>query len=316
MTCAEWLRARAFAAAVLVGSVGCGAGEQALFVVTGRVCDEAGQPLPGAVVTDGAVSTLTDDAGRYRLAVRHAEITVIKPQYLSGRWTAEAGTQPLRTLVSRPGVPTLAIDGRASSGGLSEVTRTVAAWGGLVPWPGTSLSRLDILLLITPQRWRAEEIRQVGRWVQAGGRLIVCGEWAGYPGLDLATVHALIRPAGITFTGGTLKATTPEAFTFRVPRPAWASLATALGGEPVVLFGAAELGLSAEARPVLVAPQGYVVLSARPAPVLAAVGPCGAGKVFVIGDSSLWRDEASGDDGRSNFSVAGNQRLLRALLGW
>lgn len=312
--CAEWWR-RACLGAVLTLSWGCGEAEGALFTATGAVQDEAGRPVAGAVVTDGLVSTLTDDAGRYRLAVRRTALRVVKPGRTPSRWVPEAGPQP--TCVLRPlrGGRGVACNRRAEEG-FQALHRAAEAVGGLRVWPGTALEDLDVLLLVTPRGVGGAEVRRVMRWVHEGGRLIVCGEWAGYPGLDVETVEALSRPAGITFTGGTLKGLAPATFAYRAARPGWSSLAEAVGPEPLALFGAGEVAVAGEARPLLTAPGAYVVLSTAAAPLLGAVGPYGSGKVFALGDSSLWRDEDSSDSGRPNFSLGGNRRLFEALLVW
>jgi hypothetical protein len=285
-------------------------------VVTGVLVDGGGKPVAGAVVSDGVGSTLSDDQGRYVLGVRAEALTASKP--LLGRlsWVPERGEQPPRTLSGRGWPPVGALAPHLLDADFSGMAAIAARSTRLVSWPGTPLGELDVLVLVTPRGWSNADVRAVLGWVRRGGRLILCGEWGGYAGQDLEAVRGLAAPAGIELTGGTVRTAAEDAFSVEVHQPAWRGLAVALGGEPVRLFGAAELALSGEARPLLVAARGYVVLATGGTRVLAAVGPLGYGKIVVLGDSSLWRDEDSTGVGRANIALGGNGRLLEALLVW
>ncbi|MOA37386.1 hypothetical protein D3C78_1589730 [compost metagenome] len=65
---------------------------------------------------------------------------------------------------------------------------------------------------------------------------------------------------------------------------------------------------------------GYGTLAnaaARSGPqVVAAVGASALGKVFALGDSSLWLDEDSGGHGSPNWRRGANLKLAKALMVW
>jgi hypothetical protein len=267
-------------------------------------------------VSDGDATTLSDDQGRYRLGVRKDAVTVSKP--LLGRlsWVPEPGEQPLRTLRGTSRLPAAGLATQDAEAGFSGMAGLVARVARRLPWPGTPLGKLDVLLLVTPRRWLFSEVRAVLDWVRRGGSLILCGEWGGYVGQDLETVQALAAPAGIEVTGGTVRTAATDAFAVAVPWPAWQGVTASLEGKPVMLFGAADLAITGEARPLLVTSRGYVVMAEGTPRVLAAVGPLGLGKVVVVGDSSLWRDEDSSGAGQPNIELGGNGSLLQALLVW
>jgi hypothetical protein len=318
MTCAEAVARGILAVGLSLSLAACGLWDPQAprFVVTGSLVDVEGRPVSCAVVSDGEASTLSDDQGRYRLGLRQDAVTVSKPLLGRTSWVPEPGEQPRRTLMGPSRLPTAGLATQDAEAGFSGMAGTVARVARRLPWPGTPLGMLDVLVLVTPRRWPASEVRALVDWVRRGGNLILCGEWGGYVGQDLETVQALAAPAGIEVTGGTVRTAATDEFAVAVPWPAWQGLTAALEGRPVMLFGAADLAISGEARPLLVTSRGYVVLAAGTPRVLAAVGPLGLGKVVVVGDSSLWRDEDSSGGGQPNIELGGNGRLLQALLVW
>ncbi|MEB3221514.1 MAG: DUF4350 domain-containing protein [Candidatus Sericytochromatia bacterium] len=286
------------------------------FLVTGSLVDGAGQPVAGAVVTDGAAATLSDDQGRYRLGVRRDMLAVSKPRCPRVSWKPVPGEQPVRTLAAREHPVRVGVDPRGDQAAFRGLRELLARTTRLADWPGGHPGALDVLLLVTPRGWSGSEVGAVLRWVRGGGRLILCGEWGGYAGQDVETMRALAGPAGVDFGGGTVRTAAEDDFVVQVLRPAYQGLASALGGRPVTLIGVTALSVGGEARPLLVAPRGYVVLAEVGSRVVAAAGPLGLGKIIVLGDSSLWRDEDSTGSGQANLVLGGNSRLLEALLVW
>ena len=308
---------------------GCGASgdPQPLFTVSGRVLDEAGHGLPGAVVTDGQASALSDEAGRYTLGMFAKALTVTKPGFLAAHAAIEAGDTPVSRLTAHPEDTQVGLDTRISShfSGLRSALSTAAT---VKDYPATPLANLDVLVLVTPTGVSISERQALARWVHAGGRLVMAGEWGGYPNQDLEFMNALASPAGITFTGATVKGI--DAAT---QAPVWdsksaiasASLAklAAVGAptDQVYLYSTGALALAAPARAVLQSdPKAYSVLgdssNRQGTQTLAAVGATGAGKVFALADSSLWSDEDSDGDGTPNIQRGANARLAGALVKW
>lgn len=309
-----------FAAAMLACLNGCGifGPPQPKFTARGQVVDPQGRVVPGAVVTDGQVSALTDEAGRFALPVFDEALTVAKPGFQEGRIVARDGQDASIALAASPAGTRAALDGRWAGKDLAGLRAALAdAADEVVAYPGTPLSKLDVLLMVTPGAVPSAERAAIAAWVRDGGRLVLCGEWGGFPDQDLGTLNDLAGPAGLTFSGGTVKQLDGADLTLRVARATPASLGARVGEEAVTLYAASDVKVAGPARAVLASgARTYAVLAAGQAPVVAGVGPAGKGKVFAIGDSSLWRDEDSEGRGVPNLRHGGNSRLVAALLGW
>ncbi len=309
-----------FIAFMLACLAGCGlfGPPQPIFTARGRVVDVERRVVPGAVVTDGRSSVLTDESGRFAISVFDSLISIVKPGYATVR--AEAHADDEADVLLRPAVgrDTVALDGRWAAPALAGLRAALAQQvGELASYPGTKLARLDVLVMVTPGAVPAAERAAIASWVRDGGRLVLCGEWGGFPDQDLGTLNDLAAQAGLSFTGSTVKPFDGADLTLSVARVTPASLGGAVGDKPITLYAATDLALSGAARPILASgPRAYAVLARSDAPVLAAVGPAGLGKVFAIGDSSLWRDEDSEGRGIPNVKHGGNARLAAALLGW
>ncbi len=227
-------------------------------------------------------------------------------------------------MTMQPGSAALRVglDARGAAGsvkGLSAALRRDVEQ--LAPYPGTALARLDALVMITPGPLSNSELQALDGWIRGGGRLVICGEWGGFATQSLDSLNHLAGPAGITFTGGTVKLVDnadPDTEWIGAPVVNPPSLAGLVGDGSVTLFTAGSLALSGPARAILATDRrGYTVLAGRTGPqVLAAVGASGAGKVFGIADSSLWLDEDSRGKGEPNVEQGANSRLPIALLKW
>ncbi|MDB5096714.1 MAG: hypothetical protein JWM80_1135 [Cyanobacteria bacterium RYN_339] len=306
----------------LLSGCGWGGPPQPLFTVSGRVLDGNDVPVPGAVVTDGNGSVLTEENGRYSLAVFSTHLTVTKPGLSTVRFEVEKGDSPTSHLAARPGAPKVGLDTRWGAADLKGLRTALGA--ALKSYPATPLAELDALVMVTPGYLDPAEQAALDRWIRAGGRLVLAGEWGGYPSQSLDTLNTLAQPAGITFTGATVKiAIGPD------DTEGWdssaaiapASLATLAGGtDPVYMFTSTSLALGSPARAILQSDKrAYSVLatsSRLSSQVLAAVGATGSGKVFALGDSSLWLDEASDGGGTPNVARGANARLASALVAW
>lgn len=310
----------AFIAFMLACLNGCGlfGSPQPIFTAHGRVVDRERRVVPGAVVTDGKGSVLTDESGQFALAVYARGLAIAKPGYTTLRVDAEDGRDTAVVLSGAARKERVAIDARWAARALTGLRAALEQeHGELLPYPGTPLAKLDALVMVTPGAVPLAERAAIASWIRTGGRLVLCGEWGGFPDQDLGALNDLAGQAGLTFTGGTVKPIAGSDLTVTVGRPTPSSLADRVGDAPITLYAASDLKLGGGARPILASgTRAYAVLAAGSAPVLAAVGPAGLGKVFAIGDSSLWRDEDSEGLGIPNVNHGGNARLATALLGW
>lgn len=316
--------------AALLVSCGTSGPEQPLFTVNGRVLDDKGQPLGGVVVTDDKWSAITDEAGRYSLAVFGTALTARKPGRATVHFQVADGLAPVTRMGPGPQTVNVAIDTRTSGSDVAGLRAAIATSAThLYDYPATDTGAVDVLVLITPGNLSQTEIGNLNDWVHGGGRLILCGEWGGYPSENLDVLNALAEPAGITFTGATVKAleaTTGTENWNSVSAIAPQSLAKLAAGDGsgdqnVYLFSTTALGLTPPARAVLQSSsKAYSVLGLSSGhsgqQVLAAVGAYGEGKVFGLGDSSLWKDEDSDGAGVPNIQHGANARFVGALLRW
>lgn len=314
----------------LVGLAGCGAGgaPQPLFTLSGKVLDDKNQPIAGAVVTDGQGSTLSDETGRYSLAVFDTAIAICKPGRADVHFEAKQGESPTSHMAVGAAAARVGVDSRYGSPGLSGLRAALATTASqLADYPDTPLSKLDVLVMVTPGQVPDSEVGAIARWVHAGGRLVLCGEWGGYPDQDMEVLNALAQPAGITFTGATVKTSTGGAENWNsVSGISPASLATLAAGtkgadDSVYLYSTSALSLDQPAKAVLQSDQhAYSVLGLSSGrvgtQVLAAVGASGEGKVFALADSSLWKDEDTDNVGKPNVQQGANGRLAGALVKW
>ena len=308
-----------YAACLLACLNGCGlfAAEGPLFTARGRIVDAESRAVAGAVVTDGRSSVLTDEGGRFAFPVFDRALAVAKPGFSTARFLAADVVEGDVSLEASRRAERVALDGRWAESALSGLREALAEHAGtLAAYPGVPLSKLEVLVMVTPGVIPASERAAIGGWVRAGGRLVLCGEWGGFPEQDLGTLDDLAAPAGLSFTGGTVK-TLGDDLSLSVARATPGSLARLMGEEPVTLYAASDVALAGAARPILASgSRAYAVLATGGSPVLAGVGPSGLGKVFAIGDSSLWRDADSEGRGVPNVRHGGNARLVAAILGW
>ncbi|HEY9721829.1 MAG TPA: DUF4350 domain-containing protein [Oscillatoriaceae cyanobacterium] len=318
----SWRRGVAISA-IVASLWGCGqAGPlKPLFTTGGLLIDSAGHPIAGAVISDGTVGTLTGDDGRYELAVFHTALTAIKPGYASARFDAVAGEEDPIRLQPRAVQTRVGIDGRGEGAQLTGLTHYLAGVGfETQPYPQTSLARLDALVIAAPPAMSAQEIAAIQDWIRGGGRLILLGEWGGFPGQSLDTLNALASGSGIQFSGGTVKQAGADADAsdwFSVSGLAPASFAGLVGAGPIDLYATTSLSLTEGAHAIFDSgPLSYAVLSGLGRQVLGAVGADASGKVFAVGDSSLWLDADSGGTGQPNWQRGANKSLAVAMLSW
>ena len=288
--------------------------------IAGQVLDKDGQPLPGAVVSDGRAATLTDESGRFAFSAYDHAITAVKPGYRSVKQHADQGRNAAFRLEAAPGAVRVGIDRRFAGDRLTGLSAYMAGDGHEVSrYPDRPLSSLDALVMVTPGAIDSQELARLRSWVRAGGRLILCGEWGGFPAQDLAGLNDLAADAGIRFTGATVKSSvrSTQAEWLRVPGLAIQSLDQQVGAEGLFLFTCTSLTLEGGARPLFQSDRrAYSVMSRLGEQVLGAVGASGFGKVFAIGDSSLWLDEDSEGVGVANWQRGANRRLASVLVQW
>lgn len=323
MTRIEILARGVFATAIAASLWSCGAAgpPQPLFTTTGQLIDTAGHPIAGAVVSDGSVGTLTGEDGRYALGVFHKSLEATKPGFEAVRFQAVEGeAAPLR-LMPHKSQTRVGVDDRGVGAQLDGLRQYLAQVGFKTqPYPATPLDQLDALIIAAPPAMSAQEIAAIQAWIRGGGRLILLGEWGGFPGQDLGTLNALADGSGIQFSGGTVKQAGADASAsdwFSVTGLAPASFSSLVGAGTIDLYATTSLDVTGGAESLFDSgPLSYAVLSRMGRQVLGAVGADAQGKVFAIGDASLWLDADSGGTGQPNWQRGANKALAVAMLSW
>jgi|GEM_PF-6616879 len=276
--------------------------------LNGQVVDPAGRAIPGVVLGNVLGSTLTDETGHFVMRGANVVMNVRKPgfephlitHYTPGRSRITLTPRPERNL-------RIVVDTRGGGRTTTKLQEALKQRGAILgPYPETPLARCDVLLLATPGPMQTTEKTQLLQWIKNGGRLILLGEWGGYPYQDLGSLNALAQPAGIRFDGSTFKTPDDQLLT-RITFPSLQSN----GPFNLPLFAGTTLSVQDPARAWLEpVTNGYQILEASPV-VVGAVGPLGQGKVFGVGDSSSWRDQLT-----TGEVLTDTQRLAIAELTW
>jgi hypothetical protein len=292
----------------------------------GRV-SAAGQPVAGAVVSDGINSTLTDAEGRYVLegvVPGQATLRVSKPRFQASvrAWAGAAGAVDGLDFELAATGASLFFDTRAASGlnparyaGLKQAL-TGLGWT-LVETPPPSPG--DAWVLVCPAESPSPEtIAQASAFVAQGGKLILLGEWGGYGGFDNLGANALAHGLGLHFNPDLIREAGGRS-------PEWLSIKRF---EPLVfgtdgpkaaqLFNACSLyGLSGMRALASTGAQAYRIQSGEAASRPVAMGgPYGAGKAIALGDTSAFSDDDMDGDGTPDYKNADNLRFWEKLLAW
>lgn len=294
--------------------------------VSGHVT-AGGQPVAGAVVSDGLNSALTDSQGAYRLdgvAPKSMTLTCSKPHYQTGSQTANvtaqgatgvdfslAATPPVAYFdpsVS-PGIPLAKFQGlqQALQNDGWQIASQAPTQGGawVLVSPSTSMPTATA--------------NQLSAFVAQGGKLIVFGEWGGFAGFQNPDTDALVHGYGLHFDPDLVRdpsASNPDWVTvnsFAPNNPAVAGVSTLKLYQACSVFGVGPAEVLAQTGA-----SDYQVednAQAKPWAVLVG-GPFKGGKAIAVGDASAFSDEDTDGNGVSNLSEGDNKRLVTQLFDW
>lgn len=173
----------------------------------------------------------------------------------------------------------------------------------------------DLLWLASPELLLSQAQQQaLLDFVQAGGKLVLSGEWAGFAHYRQSEFEPLFSHLGLEIRADSLSQA-GAALKVEQFRPHF--LTTGLGA--LYLYRSASvLTYQADRTQMLAfAPeQSFRVAQADAVLGVLASAHYGLGSVVAVGDTSLWLDQDSDADGISNFQSGANAELWQRILSW
>jgi hypothetical protein len=297
-------------------------------IVKGRVT-AGGQPVAGAVVSDGTNSVLSGADGAYELhgvAPGAVTITASKPRFAVGSQAANAaaGQPGTADLALAAAEPVLYFDTAITPGITTASLATVRADLAAKGWKLSDQppAREGVWVLVSPSRdLTAAEVERLTTFVAQGGKLVIFGEWGGFGGFRTPAANALVHRFGLHFNPDLLREPIAGA-----AEPAWLAVsrfrpdAASVGDlKAVQLYESCSLfGLLPMTELAQTGPTGYRVQAGPQAGAhtVAAGGPYKGGKAIVVGDASAFSDDDTDGDQTRNASEAENLRFVERILDW
>lgn len=304
--------------------------KKSIFQMRGRIRDLQGQALEGAVVSDlhSNRSVLTDNHGEFLLeiptAATESDIQVHKQGYVSA--TLKSGqtqaqlkpiTQSKRLLILLKG-QVLNLSPQESSQAFHSL-QTIAQQQGLesLILPSRPLDEQqldperDLLWIPAPATpLQTDEQTVIETFVQNGGKLLFSGEWSGFRHWDLQSSNDLLKRFGWLILNDSLSQTqkelvldhfAPSRLCHNIQRLHLYRSASIQSLDPAHLI----LAYSSAAH--------FQILTSGGHPVWGH-SIHGLGHVIVLGDSSLWLDVDSDDNGIPNVYEANNAQVWKNIL--
>ena len=293
--------------------------------LSGRVL-AGGQPVAGAVVSDGLNSALTDASGSYTLGgVAPGPITLSasKSRFRTASRQLEVASQGATAidLALEGAEPVAYFDGTVTSG---VSPAKLSALQGYLRGRGWTLSsqppaREGVWVLVSPsQAPSPDTIGRITNFVAQGGKLVIFGEWGGFSGFHNPGANALAHQVGLHFNPDLVRVpgASPDAPTIRNFQPGQSALSdvkTVQLYSTSSLFALAPMAALAQTGAEAFRVQANAAVGAKE---VVMGGPYKAGKAIALGDTSAWLDEDSDGDGVANAEEADNLALAGAVFDW
>ncbi len=307
--------------------------------ITGTVVDAQGNPLSGASVFDGTITTDTDNQGNFSFSYNQAQNVILRVKKTGfGSSTREVQVQvgqPLMlgqiALQPQSAQRVIGIDLTHNSFGLSgsnalqnykQVQSTLESEGYRVVQVTSDLLNilpsLDGLLVLSPQAaFSVEEKAAIQAFVLNGNKLVLTAEWAGFGGFSHANANQMLAPFNLVLGTDTLRSTDKTGFLSTTNFESH-PLVSGIGQLRFFQSSSVRLGQLGQigALPVRTEENTFRIVNTIGAFGLIGVAPFGSGNVIVLGDSSLWSDEDSDGNQVSNLDEADNRKLLSQIFSW
>lgn len=294
--------------------------------VAGKVTAN-GQPVAGAVVSDGLNSAVTDAGGSYTLnGVKPGQVTltVAKSRYQTASLpvTAQNGTSGQNVSLTAA-TPSVYFDATSPGVALShfgQLQAGLAAKGWQVATQPPS--NQGVWVLVSPSAALPDAtVKAIVSFVAQGGKLVIFGEWGGYNGFANVGVNNVAHAVGLHFNPDLVRdpganASHPEWLTISTFASNNSTLATVKG---LKLYESSSVfGLDPMTWWARTTATGYRVQdNATPGyKDVVMAGPFKGGKAIAIGDSSAFSDDDTEGAGTPNIKQANNLELVTQLFDW
>jgi hypothetical protein len=291
--------------------------------VSGRVLS-AGRPITGAVISDGLSSAMTGSDGRYVLdgidpSAGLLSLRVAKSRFVTAVVSltpnGAASTLPDVSLALAPPSLFISFEGVSSSNFEGLRSRLMGEGWAMTTQPP---DRDGVWAIFCPQQMPdAIKLGKMTDFVANGGKLILLGEWGGFAGFSPLAANLMAHAVGLHFNSDLLRVSgsapnqLPATTFVQAPANALGS-GTAQMMNACSVFGLQPLVPLARTRETSFRVQAFVPAQTQD---LALGTIFGAGRAIIVGDTSLWSDEAT-DGITPNLQIAGNALFADQIFNW
>ncbi|MBI6546509.1 MAG: hypothetical protein HY692_06920 [Cyanobacteria bacterium NC_groundwater_1444_Ag_S-0.65um_54_12] len=265
--------------------------------LTGRVMDDAGNPLAGARLVHGTSWSMTEPDGRYVLAVDSVGSAQVRKTGFTSTTTTGGEVRLAKSArrVSFENAPFGITINTAFNALMAELT--AKGWQ-----PGNSLPDAEVRIWAAPQEITPAQLSLMQTFVQEGGKLVVMGDWGGASGYQVRIANSLLLPLGAAIEPGLLRTDANS-----LGQPEWLSPILSehqitAGVRKISVLGVTGVKAMPPSRSFVSAPGGSYKVQASNDPIsIASYRQVQAGMVLVLGDTSAWLDADLGRDDNLTF---------------
>ena len=278
--------------------------------LTGTVEDTSGHPLAGARLALGDAWAMSGTDGTYQLAVASpGAVTVKKTGYAVA--TTTGGVVQLTAQQPRVAFedsPFAGTEG-APSAAFGSLQSALQAAGFAVENQDDPTA--DVRVWAAPADLGSINPADVVSYVQAGGKIVVMGDWGGATSYRPDLADALLLPLGVGIENDLVRVDTGN-----LGRPEWFSPIVGAGPasagvHSIAVYGAASVQSATPMQVVAGIPSGGYRVQAVDASAVGIVRQVGTGLVVALGDTDAWTNDASDDVAQYD-----NLKFATNLIAW
>ncbi len=278
--------------------------------LTGTVEDASGNPLAGARLALGDAWTMSGADGTYQLAAASpGAVTVKKTGYAVATTTGGVvqltAQQPKVAFEDSP----FAGDEGATAAIFGSLESALAAAGFVVENQDDPTA--DVRVWAAPSDLGSVSPTDVASYVQAGGKIVVMGDWGGATNYRPDLADDLLLPLGVGLENDLVRVDTGN-----LGRPEWFSPIVGAGPasngvHSIAVYGAASVQSATPMQVVAGIPSGGYRVQDVDANAVGIARQVGTGLVVALGDTDAWTNDASDDVAQDD-----NLTFAKNLIAW